>query len=169
MGERLKAMREAAAKAKLVDAKEVAGTVEPQPLPPKRPKKEKPPDDGPLVVYRCGHKKPAAHFKGQDCGACRNAAIQKNHKAQLEKRQRRQAEKQASQPQFLETRNGRLPDGSVIVASYEAATETWHGKVSCPPQAGGTDVTEFADSSSSLEGLFRLLGKLAMDWAARQE
>ena len=52
--------------------------------------------------------------------------------------------------------NGRLPDGSVIEATYDAATQTWSGRL-IVGRGEGHQIT-YTGSASGIEGLCRKLG-----------
>lgn len=59
---------------------------------------------------------------------------------------------------------GRLPDKSVFLVAYDAATRTWAGKLSMPGAAG--DAREFHGQAS---GVFTLLAKLDQQYRSAEK
>jgi hypothetical protein len=80
---------------------------------PKPAKRDAQPGD--IITFRCGCRSAAGYLASFECRGCSNA--------------RRKEQKAANQDRLQQ--NPRLPDGSSFAASYDAATETWTGTLTC--------------------------------------
>lgn len=128
-------VQRAALKAKVSQKPAKQPTIQPPPQKPATPKPE-------LVTYACGHSKPIEHIARKNCGACKQAAAERQASKKKEKKP----------PKSKYTESQRLPDGSVFCVDFIAEKQEWHGHL----HIGGGG-PQFEDRSS---GVFRLLQKL---------
>lgn len=89
---------------------------EPKPVTPKKPK---PLPDAECVIFRCNHRVSLKHFRDTNCPECK--AKDRAAKGQ------RNAAKRLTKADY--PGQGRLPDGSVFHASYDAAATLWTGSM----------------------------------------
>lgn len=112
--------------------------------PPKTPKPEKP-TPGPQVVFKCGCKVAVRYMENVPCPGCVRANRVKRN---AEKRAAREAK---GEPKSAVPDAGRLPEGAVFHATYDAAKQEWTGSL---------ELLNGFQFTATESGVFKLLRQL---------
>lgn len=88
----------------------------------------------PMVMFRCKHSRPVKNMLARDCPKC----LQLKRDAQSLERKKARAAK------------GRLPDGAVFMAEYDAQSQCWDGTLTVSGQV----------FRLTKKGVFSLMGEL---------
>jgi hypothetical protein len=112
-------------------------------------------DDPPEVRFQCGHTRPVASFKSEACPDCRGKARAKKQAKRKDQDERRRAAQAAAGSPVLgrAEQQGRLPDRSRFVTTYDAGRVLWAGVLEL------ADGRHFQGEGSSVEGLMRELAR----------
>jgi hypothetical protein len=121
--------------------------------------------EGPVVIFSCGHARPAAHLAKSRCPACQELgrqAMRKEHDRVLERRRATAVvTTRPATPRF------RLPDGSDFHATYSAAAQRWSGTLTVPGLA--IPISGEADTVLRLVDLLGHAAHAALQQAAEAE